>query len=158
MKLTENKVCLINMFIISIIGIVILNFPYDFEIVGGRLIRFMINPSQPFSPWNQSYNLFSYLITLIIFPISFYLTKLLIRLRIKSPTRGFLIGGGFGLFGAAIILLALTVSLGGFRRDIPFLVGGTTGFLLFIGFMLAAVNGAIICALMRDKRIVFSRK
>ena len=157
-KFSENKVCIINMVIISIIGIIVLNFPYDFEIVGGRIVKFMINPSEPFSPWNQSYNLFSYLITLIIFPISFFLTKLLIKLRIESSTLGFLVGGGFGLFGAAIIIFSITKSLGGFRTDIPFVVGGTVGFLLFIGFMLASINGAVICNLIKNKRIIFSKK
>lgn len=157
-KISENKVALINMLIISIIGIIVLNFPYDFELAGGKIIKFIINPSKPFSPWNESYNILSYLITLIIFPISYFLTKLLIRLKIESPTIGFVVGGAFGVFGAAIILLTLTMSLGGFRTDIPFIMGGTIGFLLFVGFVLASVNGAIICNLIKNNGIIFSKK
>lgn len=157
-KIKENAVCLINMTIISIIAIIVLNFPFDYEVVGGKFIKLIINPSEPFNPWNIPYNIWSYLAPLVLFPLSYIFTKIFLMLRIKNPYLGFLVGGIFGVFNASIIVFFLTRLLGGFRQDIPNIFGSTVAILNAVGFVLAAVPGAIMAYMTNKNLIIFSKK
>lgn len=157
-KIKENKLCLINMAIISVLSIIVLNFPFDYEIVGGKIMNLMINPSEPFNPWSMPYNIWSYLAPLLIFPLSYLFTKVFLMLRIKNPYLGFFVGGIFGAFGASIIIFLLTRLLGGFRTDIPLIFGSTVAALTSVGFILAAVPGAIMAHMTDKKLIIFNKK